>query len=126
MIDSKSSDAICIYSTMWFASEQAKRYSFTPILTFDQPHWWKSFEIQQCKSSNKPIKDIILRLGGLHTEMSFLGAVGHLMGGSGLQKLVEVIYADSAVDHILIGKAISRAIRLTHFNRSSTICNYSF
>ena len=80
MIDSKSSDDICIYSTTCFASEQAKRYSFTPILTFDQPQWWKSFEIQQCESSNKPIKDIILRLSGLHTDMSFLGAVGHLMG----------------------------------------------
>ena len=43
--------------------------------------------------------------------MSFLGAIGHLMGGSGLQELVEVIYADSAVGHILSGKAISRAIR---------------
>ena len=111
MIDLKSSDEICIYSTMCFVSEQAKRYSFTPILTFNQPLWWKSFEIQQCESSNKPIKDIILGLGGLHTEMSFLGAVGHLMGGSGLQELLEVIYADSAVGHILTGKAISRAIR---------------
>ena len=54
---------------------------------------------------------MVLRLGGLHTEMSFLGAIGHLMGGSGLQELLEVIYADSAVSHILTDKAISRAIR---------------
>ena len=42
--------------------------------------------------------------------MSFLGAIGHLMGGSGLRELLEVIYADTAVSHILTGKAISRAI----------------
>ena len=111
MIDLKSSDEICLFSTMCFVSEQAKRYIYTPILTFDQPLWWKSYEIQQSESSNRDIKDIILRLGGLHTEMSFLGAIGHLMGGSGLQDLLEVIYADTAVSHILTGKAISRAIR---------------
>ena len=111
MIDLKSSDEICIFSTMCFVSEQAKLYNYTPILTFDQPLWWKSYEIQQSESSNRDIKDIILRLGGLHTEMSFLGAIGHLMGGSGLQELLEVIYADTAVSHILTGKAISRAIR---------------
>lgn len=33
------------------------------------------------------------------------------MGGSGLQELLEVIYADSAVSHILTGKTISRTIR---------------
>ena len=111
MINLKSSDEICIFSTMCFVSEQAKRHNYTPILTFDQPQWWKSFEIQRSESSNKDNKDIVLRLGGLHTEMSFLGAIGHLMGGSGLQELLEVIYSDSAVSHILTGKAISRAIR---------------
>lgn len=37
--------------------------------------------------------------------------MGQLMGGSGLQELLEVIYADTAVSHILTRKAISRAIR---------------
>ena len=45
MIDLKSSDEICIYSTLCF--EQAKRYKCTPFPTFDQPLWWKSLEIQQ-------------------------------------------------------------------------------
>ena len=112
MIDLKSNDEVCIYSTMCFVSEQARRYNYTPVFTFDQPLWWKSLEIQlQSQDSDKGIKDIILRLGGLHTEMSFLGEIGHLMAGSGLQELLEVIYADTAVSHILTGKAISRAIR---------------
>ena len=37
MIDMKSSDESCIYSTLCFDSEQARRYKSTPILTFDQP-----------------------------------------------------------------------------------------
>ena len=44
-------------------------------------------------------------------QMSFLGSIGHLMAGSGLQDLLEVVFAGNAVLHILTGKAISRAVR---------------
>jgi len=33
------------------------------------------------------------------------------MAGSGLRELLELIYASNAVDHILTGKAIARAVR---------------
>ena len=42
--------------------------------------------------------------------MSFLVSIGHLIKGSGVDNLRQVIYA-STVDHILSGKAMSRAIR---------------
>ena len=44
--------------------------------------------------------------------MNFLGTIGHLMAshGSGLRELLELIYASNAVDHILTGKAIARAV----------------
>ena len=29
------------------------------------------------------LKDIVLHLGGFHTEMSYLGCIGHLMAASG-------------------------------------------
>ena len=38
------------------------------------------------------LRRIVLRLGGFHTEMSFLGCIGHLMASSGLQELLELIY----------------------------------
>ena len=43
--------------------------------------------------------------------MSFVGAIGHLMDGSGSRELLEVIYAKDTVPHLLRGKAISRALR---------------
>ena len=46
--------------------------------------------------------------------MSFLGCIGHIMSGSGIDKVLQTIYASNAVVHILRGKAISRAIR-AHF-----------
>ena len=44
-------------------------------------------------------------------EMSFLGSIGHLMAGSGIKKLFEMIYAPKGVEQIMSGKAISRAVR---------------
>ena len=46
-------------------------------------------------------------------EMSFLGSIGHLMAGSGIKELFEMIYARKAMEQIMSGKAISRAVR-TH------------
>ena len=57
------------------------------------------------------LRNIVLRLGGFHTEMSFLGSIGHLMAGSGLQDVLESFYASDTVVHMLSGKAIARAIR---------------
>ena len=60
---------------------------------------------------NSSLSKIILQLGPFHTEMSFLGSIGHLMKGSVLEELLELIYSDNAVGHIVSGKAISRAWR---------------
>jgi hypothetical protein len=87
MIDMSSSDPSCIFSTMKFVSEQANRYNSSPILTFDQPLYWKAFTIRQNEDESSPIKNIILRLGGFHMTMSYLGAIGHIMNGTGLREL---------------------------------------
>ena len=47
--------------------------------------------IQMSVPTSSEIKNIVLRLGGFHTEMSFLGAMGHLMADSGLKELMESI-----------------------------------
>lgn len=57
------------------------------------------------------IKSVVLRIGGLHIEMSFLGCIGNIMAGSGLEDVLELAYAKSAIRHMLSGKAVARAIR---------------
>ena len=111
MIDMDPSDMSCIYSTLKFICAQAHKLQVTPVITFDQPLWFKALMIVENESGDSDIKNIVLRLGGLHTEMSFLGSIGNIMAGSGLQEVLEVIYAENAVQHILSGKAISRAVR---------------
>ena len=111
MIDMKPTDMTCVNSTLHFVSEHARRYGITPVLTFDQPLWWKATTIVEGAQEDSPLRSVILRLGGFHILMSFLGSIGHLMAGTGLQELLEVIFAGNTVAHILSGKAVARAIR---------------
>lgn len=57
------------------------------------------------------LANIVLHLGGFHTEMSFLGSIGRIMSGSGLQEVLETIFTPNAVSHMLSGKAVARAAR---------------
>ena len=107
IIDLKSSDESYIYSMLSYVKHQATLLNIpTACITFDQPLWWKAVEIIDAKSM-----DIVYRLGGFHTMMSFLGSLGSLMNGAGLSELLTAVYGGSSVTHILSGKAISRALR---------------
>ena len=96
---------------MHFICTQAHKLGVTPVITFDQPLWLKATMIAENEPADSPVRNVVLRLGGLHIEMTFLGCVGHLMGGSGLREILELFYAENAVGHILSGKAIARAVR---------------
>ena len=89
MIDLDPSDPSCIYTTMKFVSSQARRHDATPILTFDQHLYWKALTIIQSQPDGSDLKGMVLRLGGFHMQMSFLGSIGHLMAGSGLQNVLK-------------------------------------
>ena len=111
MIDLNPGDTNCVYSTLMFICEHVKRYRVVLIITFDQPLWWKSLEVIMSAPANSPLKLVILRLGGFHTLMSFLGSIGHIIEGSGLDYILEQVYAPNTVKHLLSGKAYSGAIR---------------
>ena len=76
-----------------YIQTQAQRLNVhTPCITFDQPLWIKAIEIIKSKSLN-----IVCRLGGFHTMMSFVGSIGQMMKGSGLSEALETIYGPNAV-----------------------------
>ena len=52
--------------------------------------------------------------------MSFLGSIGAVMSGSGLSEALQTIYAPKAVEHMISGKAVSRALR-GHFLLGSAL-----
>ena len=80
IIDLNLSDETCIFSNLSFQSQARKLNIPTPCITFDQPLWIKAVEITKNKSLN-----VVCRLGGFHIMMSFLGSIGSMMKGSGLE-----------------------------------------
>ena len=111
MLDLDPTDMTCIYSTLHFVATESKRQGTVPVVTFDQPLWWKSRTIILNEDAASILKPIILILGGFHTAMSYLGSIGHIMEGSGLKEMLELVYAGNAVAHMLGGKAYARAVR---------------
>ena len=111
MIDLKFTDPVCILSTMHFVAEQSSKFNMTPVLTFDQPLYWKSMSIKEQQDESNALKKIVLRIGGFHQMMRFLGSVGYIMQGSGLQALFELIDDEGSVNAMFNGKDISRATR---------------
>lgn len=66
--------------------------------------------IRESEPPNSGLRQVVLRLGSFHKEVSLIGSIGHLMAESGLKELLEFIYAPTAVEHFLTGKAIAKAV----------------
>ena len=107
MIDMDPANMSCIF----LHSCLALRYGATPVLTFDQSLWWKATMVIDNEPHDCVPRSIVLRVGGFYTEMSSLGCMGRLKAGSGLQQLLEAVFAQNSVTHMLTGKAIARAVR---------------
>ena len=88
--------------------DHAKQYNKIPIVTFDQPMWWKALSVIQCEPEGSDLRNFALRLGGFHTIMSLLGCIGHIMEGSSLQSVLELIHASNTVTHMLSEKPCDR------------------
>ena len=114
MLNLDPTDMSCVYSTVIFLVDQAITNSTTPVITFDQQLWWKSQIIVMNEENESHLKSIVLRLGGFHTEMSYLGTIGHLMQNTGLNEAFEIVYGGNTVRQMICGKAVARAHR-DHF-----------
>src|SRR6218665_621317 len=57
------------------------------------------------------MSNIVIRLGGFHMIMSYLGSIGAVMAESGLAEVLQCCYSSNTVIHMMTGKAVSRAIR---------------
>ena len=82
MIDMDPGDMSYIYSTLLFVSAEPSSHNVMPLVTFDQPLWWKALTIISCEHDDSELKSIVLRLGAFHMQMGFLGSIGYLMHDS--------------------------------------------
>jgi len=114
-----------IYTTLLCALENAKNYGHDVcVITFDQPLYAKSREIVSAAPEKSDLSKIVIRLGGFHLLISFFGAIGYIMQGSGIKEVLSLIYAPNSLDKMLNGHAYARAVRahtLLHLTLSTII-----
>lgn len=111
IIDQDPSNPETIYTALHFVANYAKEIKMnTCFVTFDNALWIKAKQIL-CNTQDEELKNVQLRLGGFHLLMSYLKAVGTIMGGSGIKELFGTVFATNSVDKLLNCTAYSRAIR---------------
>ena len=97
-------------SLHYAAAECKKINQKTCFVTYDQPLYIKARAIV-AQLENVQLKNVVVRLGGFHMLMSYLGAIGYIMDESGLEDLWSVCYAAESIKKMLTGHAFSRALR---------------
>lgn len=95
MINMKSTDMNCIYATLLFIENHARKHGATAIVTFDQPLFHKALQLVTAEGS--PFKLIILRLDGFHTILCYLATIGDTIENTGIKETMSVAYAEGAV-----------------------------
>lgn len=108
LIDLKSTDPNCMYTTLDYISDTHKKLKLPgiPIVTFVQPLWRLAMIVK-----NQMSLQIVILLGNLHTQLSYQAALGYLMKNSGLAEALATVYSDVTVKNILGGKSYERAMR---------------
>ena len=107
-MDPTNMSCICLHSSL------ALRYGAT-FSSLTSPVVEMATEVVDNEPPDCVPRSIVLWVGGFHTAMSFLGCTGRLAAGSGLRQLLEVVFAQNSVTHMLTGKAIARAVRRYFF-----------
>ena len=105
LIDLNPNDLTCIYSTQLRVIHLVFKMNIpTPSITYDQPLRVKVIEIEQMTRLK-----IVVRLGGFHCLMSFIGSIAMCMEGPGFEKLLAQVYSGkNVVSHMVSRKAIPR------------------
>ena len=60
--------------------------------------------------NESPFKNMVMKLGPFYQLMNFLECIGATMNNFGLSDIIKTIYGSNTNEHMISGKAISRAI----------------
>ena len=107
-INLEPSNPSTIYTALCYAQKLCDDNNLRVcIVTFDQPLYQKASEIV---ASSNQLQTVVVRLGGFHLLMSYMGSIGHIMGGSGIEDLWKCVYAKDSVAHMVTGEC-----QMSHF-----------
>ncbi|KAJ8879448.1 hypothetical protein PR048_020056 [Dryococelus australis] len=100
MIDMNPTTHSCVYTTLKFIRPEAQRLNIDVlVVTFDHN--------RNVNSKPDEFPCLVIRLGGFHTLMSFLGSIGEIMTCSVIEEVLPEVYAEDTIPHLMSGKAYS-------------------
>ena len=77
-----------IYTCLQYVAEQRSKCGQSRItVTFDKPLYAKAREMVRAAGPHSPLSGVVIRLGGFHLLLSFMGSIGVIMAGSGLAEM---------------------------------------
>ena len=93
MIDMRLSDPSCIKTAMMLAVRDTKKsgQQYT-VFTADQQLYKVSVDVSWVYPNLFPKTQFIIRLGGMHLLMNFIGCVGKLMTNTGLEEILSCAF----------------------------------
>ena len=104
--DLNPSDESTMFTTLNFVINDALKSAQKPIVTFDQPLWYKAMMIKKSKNL-----DITILLGNFHTQMSILSAIRYVMQNSGIKEIFSLAFAEHSAEKMLSGRQYARSMR---------------
>ena len=108
LIDSPPAHPDTVLTTLTFIEEFMKQHNMVYTHLSADMQLYKV--ILQIKWSHLTRwNNLVVRPGGMHTLMSFVGCIGALMNSSGLEELLNAAF--KGVSHMLNGKAWPKAVR---------------
>ncbi|GBM91898.1 hypothetical protein AVEN_112925-1 [Araneus ventricosus] len=100
-----------INTCLRFAAEEYKKRQQRCIVTFDQSLFIKDMDIVFRADETDELSKVIVKLNRFHLLMSYMGAVGKIMGGSSLEQMWCEVFAKKIVVHMANGQAYARVLR---------------
>ena len=100
---------VCVCVCVCVKYLSAYKHVQPAVITLDQTLFWK-VPINVHESMDIYIKEITFLRGTFHATMNLLGCIGVIMENSGLTDVLEQIYGENTVQHMLTRKAYSRAL----------------
>uniref|UniRef100_A0A8D8VLF7 Uncharacterized protein n=1 Tax=Cacopsylla melanoneura TaxID=428564 RepID=A0A8D8VLF7_9HEMI len=111
-INGPPSDLNTVYTALLCSVEKTQSLGqVTTFVTFDQPLYFKARDVLASRQGDPKHQNVVIRLGGFHLLMSYMGAIGFIMEGSGLAELFNTIYAEHSTQKVMTGHAYARAVR---------------
>lgn len=124
--DSSPTELSTVYTVMQSLQDITRHLGqLNAVVTFDQAVYRLAKEIQWKRPEQ--FSDMVVRMGGFHIVLNYLGTIGKMIGDAGINELLvdANMYSEATVGAILKGKNYNRSIRAHKLLREALgICEW--